>query len=79
MLAVLHLASNSDMPSIFLFGGFLVYAIVWVLAAERRETNKPVRNAKATFDVLAVGLGVALTFFTYDHRGFSQAWIWDKK
>mgnify|MGYP001955011842 CR=1 FL=1 len=63
MLAVSHLASNSDMPSIFLFGGFLVYAIVWVLAAERRETNKPVSDAKATYDVLAVGLGVALTFF----------------
>ncbi len=60
--AVAHLLANGDLASLLLFGGFLAYAVVNRIAADKRDEHMPVPAAGATArnDLIAIVAGVAL-------------------
>jgi uncharacterized membrane protein len=57
--AAVHLAANSRVADLFLFGGFLAWALVVTVAAYRRPRTVPVRRPSLAYDGLAVLIGLA--------------------
>ncbi len=54
-----HLIANGDLASIILFGAFLIYAVIDILAANAQGRVKVV-EPKLTHDVIAIIAGLAL-------------------
>ena len=57
--AVAHLLANGDLASILLFGSFLVWAIIAVIAIKRRGGESPVASS-AMPDYLSLAIGLTL-------------------
>jgi uncharacterized membrane protein len=60
--AIAHLAANGSVPSVILFGSFLVYAIADMIMAKPRPNLIPSGSPSIIHDLLAVCLG--LIFYT---------------
>jgi len=62
-----HLLANGEMRSLILFAGFLIYALIAIIAATGRPP--PVKRSSITGDLIAVVLGAALyyVFIQYLH------------
>lgn len=60
--AFAHLLVNGDLPSMLLFGSFLAWAVIDLIAVKRTERGAVVAEPKVMFDVIAVvaGIGVYL-------------------
>lgn len=59
--ATVHLLNNGDLPSVLLFGSFLLYAVLEMLSANRRGATRMTARVPAWRDGLAlvIGLGAA--------------------
>ena len=68
--SILHLATNPDTSSIVLFGSFLVYSAASALVSELRDVKEKASDAKLIFDILAVVLGIFLTFLTFNYHEY---------
>lgn len=60
--AVAHLLANGDLAAVLLFSGFLVYAVVARIGANRRDEHLPLRALSVSKgnDLIAVVAGLAL-------------------
>lgn len=56
--ALAHLLSNGDLASMLLFGAFLAFGVVDLIAVKRSDRSSVVVAPRARFDVLAVVLGL---------------------
>ncbi len=56
--ALAHLLVNGDLASVLLFGAFLAFAVVDLMAVKRSGRSAVVAAPRALFDVLAVVLGL---------------------
>lgn len=68
--AVLHLLTNSDKYSIILFSSFLIYAFISVVVAELRAKKTKLTDTRFGFDILAVILGIFLTFLAFNYHEY---------
>ena len=66
--ATMHLLVNPDFSSIILFGSFLIYSIVSAFLSEIRGSKASVSNPKLSLDILSIGIGVFLTFLTFNYH-----------
>ena len=68
--ALAHLLSNGDSASMLLFGAFLAYAVIDLMAVKRSGRSTGVAHPQARFDAIAVGVGLALyaLFIVWLHR-----------
>ena len=66
--ATMHLLVNPDFSSIILFGSFLIYSIVSAFLSEVRGSKASVSNPKLPLDILSIGIGVFLTFITFNYH-----------
>jgi len=57
---VAHMLVNGDLASMLLFGAFLLWAVVDLIAVKRGGRSPVVAAPRAKFDVVAVGAGLAL-------------------
>ena len=57
--AAMHLAVNGRLADLLLFGGFLAWSLVVVLAAFRRPWTPPARTPSLAWDAAALVAGVA--------------------
>ena len=59
--AAVHLLNNGDLPSVLLFGGFLLAAVLGIISANRRGAVRQTVRVPAWRDGLAllIGLGAA--------------------
>jgi uncharacterized membrane protein len=58
--ALAHLLANGDLASALLFGCFLVWAIIDLVAVKRSGRSSVVDNPKPAFDVAAIAMGLAI-------------------
>ena len=58
--ALSHLLSNGDFASMLLFGTFLLFAVVDLMAVKRSNRSPVVAAPRALFDVLAVVVGLVI-------------------
>ena len=58
--AFAHLLANGELASILLFGGFLAWAVVDRISLKRRGDFGPTSTGPVVWDVVAVGIGVAV-------------------
>jgi uncharacterized membrane protein len=58
--AFAHLLANGDIASVMLFGSFLVWAVVDLIAVKRTNRSAVVAHPRALFDGLAVIAGLAI-------------------
>lgn len=67
--AVAHLLVNGDQASMLLFGSFLAFAVVDLIAVKRSGRSAVVANPRTMFDVIAVvlGLGIYVLFVGWAH------------
>ena len=67
--AFAHLLSNGDLASMLLFGTFLVWAVIDLIAVKRSGRSAVVAQPRAMFDGIAliIGLGVYAVLFAYAH------------
>lgn len=56
--AIVHLLNNGDLPSVLLFGGFLLFAVLGILSANRRGVTRLINRVPAWRDGLALVLGL---------------------
>ncbi len=67
--AITHLTANGSLPSVILFGSFLVYAIADMIMAKPRQTLIPSGSPSTTHDIIAVIVGLSLyAALLYSHR-----------
>ncbi|MGH1352140.1 MAG: NnrU family protein [Methyloligellaceae bacterium] len=71
--ALAHLLVNSNLEDLLLFGGFLVWAVLAVISARRRErANPPAESSTPSivydFAAIAVGLAVYVVFLLWGHE-----------
>lgn len=59
--AFAHLLVNGDVASMLLFGAFLAWAVVDLVAVRRGGRSAVVAAPQARFDILAAGVGLALS------------------
>ena len=70
--AIVHLASNGSLPSVILFGSFLVYAVADMIMAKPRQTLIPSGAPSVIHDLVAVVLGIMLyAALLYGHEVLS--------
>jgi uncharacterized membrane protein len=67
--ALAHLLSNGDLASILLFGAFLTFGVVDLIAVKRTGRSAVVADPKAVFDAVAVvaGLGIYALIVFWAH------------
>lgn len=58
--AFAHLLANGDLASVLLFGSFLAWSVVDLIAVKRSGRSAMVADPKAVFDVVAVVVGAGL-------------------
>ncbi|MCC6709876.1 MAG: NnrU family protein [Gammaproteobacteria bacterium] len=58
--ALAHLLINGDLASMLLFGAFLGFAVVDLMAVKRSGRSSVVEQPRALFDVLAVAVGLII-------------------
>ena len=58
--AFAHLLANGDLASMLLFGSFLVWAVIDLIAVKRSGRSSVVDNPRPVFDIVGVGVGGAL-------------------
>ena len=68
--AVSHLLVNPDTVSIILFGSFLTFSCLSVIAVELRESISEEITPKFGYDIFSIILGVALTFLAYNFHEY---------
>ena len=68
--AVSHLLVNPDTVSIILFGSFLTFSCLSVIAVELRESISEEITPKIGYDIFSIILGVALTFLAYNFHEY---------
>ncbi len=61
--AFAHLLVNGDLASMLLFGAFLAWAVVDLIAVKRSGRGSVVAAPRATFDAVAVVVGLAIYMF----------------
>ncbi|MGR8920125.1 MAG: NnrU family protein [Gammaproteobacteria bacterium] len=76
--ALAHLLANGDLASIVLFGAFLVWGVVDLIAVKRSGRSPVVAAPRAVFDVLAlvVGTGLYLLIVFYAHVYIAGVALW---
>lgn len=67
--ATAHLLANGDLAGMLLFGSFLVYGVVDLIAVKRSGRSPVVAAPRAVYDIVAVvvGLGVYVLFVVWAH------------
>lgn len=67
--ALAHLIANGDLASVILFGSFLAWSVVDLIAVKRSGRSSVVAEPKAAFDVVAVvvGLGIYALLLVWAH------------
>lgn len=66
--AIAHLLINGDLASIILFGSFLVWAIISVIAIKKRGDEPPVATSfKPDIIAIVIGLGIWLIIVMWLH------------
>ena len=68
--AISHLLVNPDTVSIILFGSFLTFSCLSVIAVELRESISEEITPKIGYDIFSIILGVALTFLAYNFHEY---------
>ena len=68
--AVSHLLVNPDTVSIILFGSFLTFSCLSVIAVELRESISEEITPNIGYDIFSIILGVALTFLAYNFHEY---------
>ncbi len=64
-----HLIANGTMASIVLFGSFLIYSIIDILLAKKRDSLIPKGDPSVIHDVIALMAGIMLyVAFLYGHE-----------
>ena len=58
--ALAHLLSNGDLASMVLFGAFLTFGVIDLIAVKRSGRSAVVESPKAIYDVVAVIAGIVL-------------------
>ena len=67
--AFAHLLVNGDLASMILFGSFLAWAVIDLIAVKRTERSAAVTAPRGLFDVVAVvvGLGIYAAILVWGH------------
>ena len=68
--AMLHLMTNPDTASVILFGSFLAYSRISVIAAELRDSESKEVKPKIHYDIFSIILGVILTFLFFNFHEY---------
>ncbi|MBT4888037.1 MAG: NnrU family protein [Rhodospirillales bacterium] len=58
--ALVHLVSNGDRASLYLFGSFALFSLFSIISSIRRGKLPDYNSAKSMHDFIAVGIGVVL-------------------
>jgi uncharacterized membrane protein len=67
--ALAHLVANGDLASVLLFGAFLVFGVIDLIAVKRTGRGSVVAEPSAVYDVVAVvaGLVIYVIILTWAH------------
>ena len=63
--AFCHLLLNGDLASALLFGAFLTWAVIDLIAVKRSGRSSVVENPKPVFDIAAVAIGLGIYALIY--------------